>query len=168
MVPLEVDLFASRPTHQLPHFFSWRLIYPAAEATDAFTQNGTQLGGFVNPPWCLILPTLAKIQREGQDCSGSTFLEESTMVFSPAATFERNSTDDSNPRKHGDIINSAGIHDAFRSPSTSRLAVIRRSCRSESLSADASRLLEASWRSKITSTYESLFKRCDSWCKERG
>ena len=33
--PLEVDLFASRLTHQLPCYFSWRLD-PLAEATDAF------------------------------------------------------------------------------------------------------------------------------------
>ena len=32
--PLEVDLFATRLTHQLFHFFSWRLD-PLAEATDA-------------------------------------------------------------------------------------------------------------------------------------
>ncbi|XP_065894060.1 uncharacterized protein [Dysidea avara] len=61
--PLEVDLFASRLTHQLPRYFSWRP-NPSAEATDAFTQNWSQLQGFANPPWCLILPTLAKIQRE--------------------------------------------------------------------------------------------------------
>jgi len=36
----------------------------AAEATDAFTQNWTQLWGFAYPSWCLILPTLAKIQWE--------------------------------------------------------------------------------------------------------
>ena len=33
--PLEVDLFATRLTHQLPHFYSLRLD-PLAEAVDAF------------------------------------------------------------------------------------------------------------------------------------
>ena len=61
MGPLEVDLFASCLTHQLPQFFSWRLD-SAAEATDALAKNWTQLWGFANPPWYLILPTLAKIQ----------------------------------------------------------------------------------------------------------
>ena len=61
--PLEVDLFASQLTHQLGQYFSWRPD-PAAEATDAFTQAWAQLQGFANPPWCLLLPTLAKIQRE--------------------------------------------------------------------------------------------------------
>ena len=61
--PLEVDLFASRLTHQLPRYFSWRPD-PAAEATDAFTQDWSQLQGYANPPWCLLLTTLAKIQQE--------------------------------------------------------------------------------------------------------
>ena len=47
--------------------------------------------------------------REGQDYSCSTPLEESTMVSSPAETFEQNSSDDSNPREHGDITNSTGF-----------------------------------------------------------
>ena len=63
MGPLEVDLFASRLTHQLPRFHSWRPD-PLAEATDAFTQDWSQIQGYVNPPWCLILRTLSKIQRE--------------------------------------------------------------------------------------------------------
>ena len=58
-----VDLFASRLTHQLPRFFSWRPD-PLAEATDAFTQDWSQFQGYANPPWCLILRTLSKIQRE--------------------------------------------------------------------------------------------------------
>ena len=61
--PMEVDLFASGLTHQLGQYFSWRL-HPIAKATDAFTQTWTQLQGFSNPPWCLLLHTLLKIQRE--------------------------------------------------------------------------------------------------------
>ena len=50
--PLEVDLFASRLTYQLPCYFTWRPD-PQAEATDAFQQNWGPLIGFANPPWCL-------------------------------------------------------------------------------------------------------------------
>ena len=49
--PLEVDLFASRLTHQLPRFFSWR-IDPLAEAMDAFQQDWKRMKGYANPPWC--------------------------------------------------------------------------------------------------------------------
>ena len=60
MGPLDVDLFASRLTHQLPKFFSWKPDLEA-EATDAFTQSWSQIHGYANPPWCLILTALIKI-----------------------------------------------------------------------------------------------------------
>ena len=63
MGPLDVDLFASRLTHQLPKFFSWKPDLEA-EATDAFTQSWSQIYGYANPPWCLILTALTKIRRE--------------------------------------------------------------------------------------------------------
>ena len=62
--PLEVDLFASRLTRQLPRFYSWRAD-PEAAATDAFMQDWSHLRGFVNPPWCLISRCLSKVIAEG-------------------------------------------------------------------------------------------------------
>lgn len=64
MGPLEVDMFASRLTHQLPRFFSWRPD-PLAEATDALAQDWKGFRGYANPPWCLLLSTLAKIRKQG-------------------------------------------------------------------------------------------------------
>ena len=61
--PLEVDLFASRPTYQLPHFFSWRPD-PLAEATDAFQQDWRRMKGYANLPWCLIGCVLNKIRAQ--------------------------------------------------------------------------------------------------------
>ena len=61
--PLEVDLFASRLTRQLPQFFSWRPD-PEATATDAFLQDWSQQRGYANPPWCLIHRCLSKVRRE--------------------------------------------------------------------------------------------------------
>ena len=46
--PLEIDLFASRLTYQLPRYFSWRPD-PHAEATDAFTQDWSKTRGYANP-----------------------------------------------------------------------------------------------------------------------
>ena len=63
MGPLEVDLFASRLTKQLPRFFSWRPD-PEAEATDAFMQDWTTCRGFANPPWCLIHRCLTKVKKQ--------------------------------------------------------------------------------------------------------
>ena len=61
--PVEVDMFASRLTHQVPRFFSWGLD-PAAEAVNAFNQDWSQFVGYANSPWCLILSVLAKIRRD--------------------------------------------------------------------------------------------------------
>ena len=51
--PLQVDLFASRITKQLPRFFSWKPD-PLAEAVDAFKQTWMGFTGYANPPWGLI------------------------------------------------------------------------------------------------------------------
>ena len=42
MGPLDLDLFASCLTYQLPHFYSWRLD-PLAKGTDVFTEDWSQL-----------------------------------------------------------------------------------------------------------------------------
>ena len=60
---LEIDLFASRLTFQLPRFFSWRPD-PLAEATDAFLQDWRDVKGYANPPWNLIGRVLAKIEEQ--------------------------------------------------------------------------------------------------------
>ena len=61
--PLDVDLFASRLTFQIPRFFSWRPD-PLAEALDAFQQDWSPLRGFANPPWCLIGRVLSHACRQ--------------------------------------------------------------------------------------------------------
>ena len=61
--PLDVDLFATRFSNQLPRFFSWRPD-PEAEATDAFTQDWSNILGFAHPPWCLIPRVLRKVRSE--------------------------------------------------------------------------------------------------------
>ena len=61
MGPLEVDLFATRLTNQLPRFYSWRADLEAV-ATDPFLQDWSQFRGFANPPWCLIHRCLIKVK----------------------------------------------------------------------------------------------------------
>ena len=61
--PLEVDLFASRLTNQLPNFVSWRPD-PMAMATDAFTLNWTEFRAYANPPWNLIGRVLAQTRNQ--------------------------------------------------------------------------------------------------------
>lgn len=58
--PLEVDLFASRLSTQLPRFYSWRPD-PQAEAVDAFSQDWSLTKGHAFPPFALIGRCLKKI-----------------------------------------------------------------------------------------------------------
>jgi hypothetical protein len=60
---LEIDLFASRLTTQLPRFFSWRPD-PLAERTDAFLQDWTGLKAYANPPWNLVGRVLLKVEEQ--------------------------------------------------------------------------------------------------------
>ena len=60
--PLEIDLFASRISTQLPRFFSWRPD-PEAEATDAFKQSWRG-NNYANPPWAVISHVLAQVKMQ--------------------------------------------------------------------------------------------------------
>ena len=61
--PLEVGLFESCLSIQLPRYFSWKPD-PLAEATDAFTQQWEKFRGYANPPWCPIGRVLSQVQRQ--------------------------------------------------------------------------------------------------------
>ena len=61
--PLEVDLFASRLTHQLPEYVSWRP-YPMAMTTDAFTMDWAQIRGYAKTPWSLMGTVLAQTRKQ--------------------------------------------------------------------------------------------------------
>ena len=61
--PLGVDLYATKLTHQLPRYFSWRPD-PQAEAMDAFLQDWGPLAGFANPPWCLMGRVLSQVMEQ--------------------------------------------------------------------------------------------------------
>lgn len=58
--PLELDLFASRLTFQLPQFVSWRPD-PLATYRNAFSLNWKDLGGYAFPPFALISRCLHQI-----------------------------------------------------------------------------------------------------------
>ena len=62
---LEVDMFASRLTTQLPRFFSWRPD-PEAEAVNAFSQDWRPLNGigYANPPWVMINRVWTQVQAQ--------------------------------------------------------------------------------------------------------
>ena len=95
-------------------------------------------------------------------------MEDSAVVPPPTSPVMWNPTNDPNAPGHSDLADTGGIHNASKGTTVSRLAIIRDQSRSGGLSEGVSRLLESSWRNKTKSTYESLFKRWDSLCQERG
>ena len=128
MGPLEVDMFASRLTHQLHRYFSWRPDQ-VAETTDAFTQNWSQFCGYANSPWCLILPRLAKIQQEKvRVILVVPMWRTQPMVSPPPLTAEWFSTLNSDTGECSDFTNQGEVHHANGSASVSRLAIIQQQC----------------------------------------
>ena len=155
--------FASRLTHQLPHFFSWR---PDLEATaiDDFTQDWSQLRGYANPPWCLMPVTHQTTEDEGPTDHPS--MEDTARVPSPsgnAGGIPQDFTQEARPNVES---NQSGIHHDS-GPRSSHMAYLRDSFQSRGFSETASKLLLTSWRAKTTSNCNSLFNKWASWCEQR-
>ena len=157
-------LFCISPDTPTTMFFSWRPD-PLAEAMDAFTQDWSQFQGYANPLWCLILRTLSKIQRE----------EARVLLIAPVWR-----TQPWYPLllkllvkiphllpKGKEMVVSPTQKDFIMPTGVPQLAAWPSSGKNAGLSEGASDLLSASWRGKTTTSYESLFKRWDSWCKKR-
>ena len=102
--PLEIDLFASRVSTQLPRFFNWRPD-PEAEATDAFNQFWEGMN-YANPSMGDNSPSLVTGENAGgQPGPHSTSLEVAGVVPStpvshsglPVSPTSRGVNDSPNP-----------------------------------------------------------------------
>ena len=161
--PLDVDLFASRLTHQLPCFFSWRPD-PLAEAVDAFQQDWGRLKGFANPP---LVPDRQSPEPSTSPASSasadSTSVEGPDLVPSaPGNVVGLSQTNCLDPGSDS-VANRLPDGDG---PSTSRVACLREIFSSSCLSEEATKLLLQSWRSKSAQSYDSHFRKWASWCAE--
>ena len=163
--PLEVDLFASRLTHQLPRFFSWRPD-PLAEAVDAFQQDWSEVKGFANPPWCLIGHVLNKIRsQEAQVVLVAPVWKSQAwypVVLEMLMDYPRLIPPQEGLLRRGEERRVTEIIPV------SRMACLRERYRDSCLSTEASELMLASWRTKSSQSYESLFGKWARWCAERG
>jgi len=152
--PLNVDLFASRLTHQMPRFFGWRPD-PLAEAVDAFQQDWGPMKGFANPLWCLISRVLSQAHHQQAQLvlvapvwRGETWYP---VLLERLWDFPR--------------TNRCPDED---SPSTSRVVCLRERFSSNCISEEATKLLLQSWRSKSAQSYNSQFRKWAVWCAERN
>ena len=73
-----------------------------------------------------------------------------------------------NPTMGECSMGDSGIRTSSSDSSASRVAYLRQRFQAEDLSEGASNLLLASWRTKSSKSYDSMFQRWISWCQERG
>ena len=106
--------------------------------------------------------------RESQGVADCSSMEDPALVSSTATAVGQHSSIATQGQGNGNITNTEEFHNADRSASVSRMAIVRQKCRSGGLSEEASQLLSASWRVKTSASYESLFKRWDSWCQRQN
>ena len=156
---LEVDLFATRLTYQLPRFYRWRPD-PLAEATDALLQDWRMVKGFANTPWSLIGIVLTKVQSQ----------ETEVILIAPIWPSQP-----WYPRLLGLLVphplrvdpQAVAIVSENPPDLTPPLAYLRQHYSNQRLSEEASDLLLSSWRQKTSQSYDSLSRKWISWCTER-
>ena len=160
--PLQVDLFASRLTTQLPHYASWRPD-PEAMACDAFSLDWSQMKGYANPPWNLIGKVLSQVRSQQ-----TTLVIVTPLWKVPSTTGHVNRDSTPSPREDRSHTTDSQSQPTGHNTTTSRVDYLWERYRDKCLSEEASQLLLASWRSKSSKSYDSLFTKWASWCNKRG
>ena len=158
--PLEVDLFASCLSNQLPRFFSWRPD-PLVEATDAFTQHWGPLKGYMNPPWCLVGRVLSQVRSQQAQVilvapvwNGQLWYPVLLgMLFDYLRQLPRNRDTFQRPPH--------SVQMEFL-PQLAEWPISRRSLEVQTFLTKLRELL-ASWRSKTSQSYDSHFEKWLGW-----
>ena len=119
-----------------------------------------------------ILPNrqMSKEDQGGESItdSGSSCVEGSAVVLGIAGTTDRLPSDPTRQSNAAERpIRQATSSGYSRTAATSCLEVIRHSQQAEGISREASQLLAAGWSKGTNTTYQSAWRRWDSWCSER-
>ena len=113
---------------------------------------------------------MSKEDQRGQGItnSDSPSVEGSAVVSGTAGTANRFPSDSSRQSNAVDRpIQQATFPSRSRTDATSRLEVIRHKQQAEGISREASQLLAAGWSKGTNTTYQSAWRRWDSWCSQR-
>jgi len=161
-IPLEIDLFASRLTYQIPHFFSWRPD-SLVKAVNTFQQDWSSLKGLANPPWCLISRVLSQVHRQ----------QAQIVLIAPRPELVSGTSGDVMGLSQAGCSNSRSNSEAIRlpdevDPSTSCLVCLWERFSNNRPSEEANKLLLQSWKAKSAQFYDSHFRKWTGWCAERG
>ena len=150
----EVDLFASRVSHQLPHYISWK-IDPFSQGRDAFQISWADKFVYAFPPFVLIGRILQKVNQD--QClmliimvsrAFNNVCKKSTVFASTQRSTERSC------RKVESTRNSEFT-------ATSGLDNLRQNLLAEGISERASSLITNNRRTSSIKHYESAWKK---WC----
>ena len=167
--PLEVDLFASRLTTQLPTFVSWRPD-PEAMATDAFTLTWTNMKAYANPPWSSVHGSSAVpgSPTEGEPSSNSPDLEDPVLVSKNPINVHRLPTNHSGETQPDPGKSYPGNATRTCNSPSSRVDYLRRRYQEQQLLEEATELMLSSWREKSSRSYDSQFQKWITWCRMRS
>lgn len=165
----EVDLFASRLTHQLPHYVAWRQD-PYSQATDAMQQDWSQKFLYAFPPFCLINRVLQKVRHEESQCILIITPTWHTQPWYPVLLQMIIEAPILLPRKNILLKNPSGSVHPLIGNKTLRLAAWKISGKKLSwsgISESASKLIANPRRESSSGSYESAWRKWVGWCHRR-
>ena len=161
----DTDLFATRLTHQLPRYVSWHPD-PKAIAADAFSLDWGNFEGLrLSPVESNTTNTNQSSERQNHHCpSGPSVARADLVAFTTSngnqsassPTFNTRNTEESH-RSNNDASN-------VPTATFSRLACFQRWCSTVGLPEHVTRLLSASVRKSTNKTYDSSWRKWNSWC----
>ena len=164
----QVDLFASRLSHQLPQYVSWRPD-PNAMFTDAFTVSWSNLKAYAFPPFNLIQAVLQKSKTRERNSGIS-----SPSVVSPAMVASPNRDVDRLPGLLRQRFSPSERHvrsnsgtPAISQSQIGRMESIRQRYTTAGLSGTAIELLSKSVKASTTKSYNCSWSAWSSWCSKR-
>lgn len=148
---LEVDLFMTRLTNQLPRYVTWRLDQEA-EVTDTFSQDCSQIRGYTFPPFSLVGRCLPQVRE--QDTQHMVLVapvwETHALVPSTVTSYCRFP-----PRLPKDswLLSKEGSHHPLPQRQLAGRLV--------------SGLFVSAWRNQNSSSYESAWRLWGSWFRQK-
>ena len=159
--PLEVDLFATRLSAQLPRFYGWKP-EPLAERVDTFLQDWSTVRGYAHPPWCLISRCLKKTKDQQATLVLITPNWSAQPWFSVALMM---SIDYPRcvPQQNNLLMATANASNA-NSAESGHMAHFWRSLTDKGFSSEVEDLLSSSWRKGTHKNYDSAWKKWEQCC----
>ena len=163
--PLEIDLFASRLSYQIPRYASWRPD-PGAETVDVFTLDWAQLTGYAFPPFALVGRCLKQVILQQVQKLVIVAPVWETQPWYPlllqlCVDFSRLLP------QPVDLLTRQGENHPPNPPSVSRMTCLNRSYSETGISAEARTLLMAAWRKNTSSAYGAAWQKWASWCNQQ-